>query len=147
MTKMVYNYWCGPSRPKCMINLVKKPQLRALSGATPMKNDPGSSSGGGNAYEKLTPNNKEAPPSTKEEQAENPRPKLSLVPQEESEVIAENQKAIQSRQIGLSEIIAERLTQPHGRKTDAASPSGQSNYSADEHASNAKGMLVNVKAE
>lgn len=119
-----------------MLNIIKKAPPVALSQTRATQNDPGGSSGSGNTYEKHS-------------QEQPKKPKLTLVHSNEQQedastpaIMIENSAACRANQIGLSQVLTEHISSEHS--TEDKNTSGS--YSGQEQ-SNAKGMLINVKAE
>jgi len=118
-----------------LIHKVNRPGFLSLvSQPKQTENDPGSSQGSGNFYEKQSPPESETP--------DEPKPVL------EKENVDEEHKAklavvVATEQIGMTGIVADFLEQ---KKNDApVSPGLSVRYTSD--AQPAKGLLLNKKAE
>jgi len=117
-----------------LIQKVNPPQLRlVVSTAQAPQNDPGSSQGGGLAYE--------GPPKKDEKPEAKPEATQSLTPEEE-EAKAKLAVVVSLEQIGLGEVVREFH---ESKKSVQPKPGLTTQYQNEGNAS--KGLLLNKKAE
>ncbi len=117
-----------------MISKVNRPSfLRLIKGSGAPKNDPGSSQGGGNAYEQQPDLSRSQVPSLSKQEAM-PTAEQSL---------EHSSKIIASDQIGLTEVVLEFRDQQ--KNTSAPAPGLNARYH--DAGATARGLLLNRKVE